>query len=262
MTAYTDREGRDPGSTRIRERPAEEARLLTRAPAGAYQPTGIPVLQSFFAPAFSGDGDGVLQGRLFAVNRGTRGGGYLRCSKCEHAEPAPFEARFGKTVASSHRNPRTGERCAQGTLANPVDLGHVFETDVRGFRFAKSIPTDAETFVRTLAEALRLAGVRVLEADSRDLAATFQIGGGRPTVVLYDTVAGGAGFVRRLGSGEQQSISSMRVIDEAIRVLDCPDGCGDSCVKCLNDYGNQAHWDDFDRTAVLPWLQEVRAGKR
>lgn len=263
LTAYADREGRDPGSTRVRQRPAEEARLLTRPPADAYRSTDIPELQTFYAPAFPGKEDGAVAGKLFAVNRGTQGGGYLRCSKCEFAKPAQFKARHGMPENCVHQNPRTGDRCGEKTLRFPVDLGHVFETDVRAFRFVKSIQGEQEGFCRTLTEAVRLAGVRLLAADSRDLSATFQIGGeGHPTAILYDTVAGGAGFARRLGSGERQSISPRQLIDEAIRVLDCPDGCADSCVKCLNDYGNQAHWDDFDRTSVLPWLQEIRAGAR
>ena len=258
LTEYADREGRDPGSTRIRQRPAEEARLLTRPPANAYQATDVPGVRTFHAQAFPPVGDGALKGRLFVVNRGTYGGGYLRCSKCEHAESAPFNARLGKSMEAPHGNPRTGEPCPASTLKYPVDLGHVFETDVRAFQFTKSIPLGSEDgFVRTLAEAVRLAGVRLLQADSRDIAATFQIGRGHPMVILYDTVAGGAGFARRLGSGEEQSISTTRLIAEAIRVLDCPEGCADSCVKCLNDYGNQARWEDFDRITVLPWLREI-----
>ncbi len=260
LTAYAERAGRDPGSTRVRQRPADEARLLTRPPAGAYHETDVPLLHTFYAAAFPRDGGGAPHGRLFVVNRGMRGGGYLRCPTCEHAESAPLDSRYGKPIKSRHKNPRTGENCPQVTLRNPVDLGHVFETDVRAFTFRKPMPaTPAAEFARTLAEAFRLAGLRLLQTDSRDLAATFQIDRGHPVVVLYDTVAGGAGFVRRLGSTEQQGISTERLLDEAIRVLDCRAGCASSCGKCLNDYGNQTHWDVFDRTAVLPWLEELRA---
>ena len=260
LTAYAERAGGDPGSTRVRQRPADEARLLTRPPADAYQATGVRLVQTFHAQAFPRDGAGALRGRLFVVNRGMRGGGYLRCSKCEHAESAALDARFGRRIESRHKNPRTGENCPQITLRNPVDLGHVFETDVRAFMFRRPMPVPPTAeFARTLAEAVRLAGLRLLQADSRDLAATFQISSGHPVVVLYDTVAGGAGFVRRLGSAEQQAIPTERLLDEAIRVLDCPAGCASSCGKCLNDYGNQTHWDEFDRTAVLPWLGKLRS---
>ena len=271
LTAYSERDGKDPGSTRVRQRPPEEARLLTPAPADAYQDTAVSLVQTFHAPAFPRDGDDSPQGKLFVVNRGMHGGGYLRCPRCEHAESAPHGARFGKSVSSRHKNPRTGDNCSQTVLRRQVDLGHEFETDVRTFAFRKPIPDppkDVATtpleahyragFTRTLAEAVRLGGIRLLQADSRDLAATFQINRGTPVVILYDTVAGGAGFVRRLGSAEQQGIPTGRILDEAIRILGCPSGCASSCGKCLNDYANQMHWDDFDRTAVLPWLRELR----
>ena len=256
LTAYTDREGRDPGSTRVRQRPAEEARLLTRAPVDAYRCTDVPSVSTFHAPAFPSNGGGHLRGRLFAVNRGAHGAGFLRCDRCEYAESALPASRFGKSIQQPHKNPRTGERCSQNTLRNPVDLGHIFETDVRAFRFQSQAPT-IDGFARTLAEAVRLAGVRLLQADSRDVAATFQIDHSHPVVVLYDTVAGGAGFARRLGAAQRSAVSTRPLLAEAIRVLDCPEGCASSCVKCLNDYGNQSRWDEFDRHAVLPWLRRV-----
>jgi hypothetical protein len=102
-----------------------------------------------------------------------------------------------------HSDPRTGERCAVVDLRYPSDLGHVFETDVRAIAFRISHPAFANDpngeypyrFARTLAEAVRLASARLLETDARDLAATVQIESQRPIVILYDSVAGGAGFV-------------------------------------------------------------------
>lgn len=256
LTAYSDREGRDPGSSRVRQRPADEARLLTRAPANAYRSTDVPSVSTFYAPAFPLNDNDALKGRLFAVNRGGRGAGYLRCSRCEHAESAPRDARLGKSIESRHMNPRTGEPCSQAILKNPVDLGHIFETDVRAFRFQNPIPA-VDGFARTLAESIRLAGLRKLQADSRDLAATFQMDQACPVVILYDTVAGGAGFARRLGSTERRAVSTTDLVAEAISVLDCPARCASSCVKCLNDYGNQTRWEDFDRIPVLSWLRDL-----
>ena len=257
LTAYADRDGRDPGSNRIRERPAEEARLLTRPPAHGYEDTSIPGLCTFFAPAFHSGRGRNLHGRLFAVNRGIYGGGYLRCSRCEHAEPAPLDSRFGKSKESPHKSPRTGERCPQTTLTSAVDLGHEFETDVRVFAFQRAMPRDADGFPRTLAEAVRLAAVRLLPADTRDLGATFQIDRGhQPVVILYDAVAGGAGFARRIGATDPRAIKIAHLVNKTVSILDCTAGCASSCIKCLNDYGNQSRWDEFDRTIVLPWLKE------
>ena len=265
LTTYAERQGRDPGSTRLRQRPAEEARLVTRVPYHRYEDTDLNMVRTFYSPAFPMDGDEDLRGRLFIVNRGPYGAGYLRCPKCEHAAPAPLDARYGKLVKDKHSNPRTGESCPVTELRSPVDLGHIFETDVRAFAFAKPLPSfegnsgdDAtEGFLRTLVEAFRLASVRLLQTDSRDLAATFQMDGNRPVTILYDSVPGGAGYSRRIGSGG--AFSTENLVKEAVGVLDCPADCASSCTKCLNDYGNQANWEKFDRHVVLGWLRTLNS---
>ncbi|WP_419860439.1 DEAD/DEAH box helicase [Candidatus Palauibacter sp.] len=266
LTSVKDRRGRDPGSTRLRQRFADEARLVTRAPMHQYEETDLDGVRTFHAPAFPADGDPDLRGRLFIVNRGPHGGGYLRCRKCEFSVPAPLDARFGKVVKETHDNPRTGERCPISSLSFPVDLGHIFETDVRAFAFASPIPPfdggpealRDESFLRTLAEAIRLAAVRLLQIDSRDLAATFQKDRHSPVTILFDSVPGGAGYSRRLGSGG--TLSTTAIVQKAIDVLSCRAGCASSCVHCLNDYGNQAHWETFDRHSVLPWLESLASG--
>ena len=265
LTSVSDRKGRDPGSTRLRQRSADEARLVTRAPVHRYENTDLARVRTFHAPAFPADGNRDLRGRLLIMNRGPHGGGYLRCPRCEFSTPAGQDARYGKVVQVKHESPRTGERCPVTELRSPVDLGHVFETDVRAFAFARPIPrfdgddaTGEEGFLRTLAEALRLAAVRLLQVDSRDLAASFQKDRYSPVAILYDSVPGGAGYSRRLGSGG--ALSTTNLVRKAVDVLNCRANCASSCVRCLNDYGNQAHWEDFDRHAVLPWLEALLSG--
>ena len=206
------------------------------------------------------------QGRLIVLNNGPKGGGYLRCPKCEHAEAAPKSARYGKKVQSRHRDPRTGETCPVEELFHPVALGHIFETDIRTISFSLAAPRGEEDetdsmgtqgrFFRTLSEALRISAVRLLDADSRDIAATYQTDGQRPTVVLYDQIAGGAGYVRRLC--QEGRLSGSRLIEAAIRLLQCPRECASSCSACLNDYRNQVHWEQFDRSLALDWLQRLQ----
>ena len=268
LTSLAGRRGRSPGATRLRERYAEEARLVTRAPFHRYEDTDLPGVRTFYSPAFPTDGNSDSSGRLLIINRGPYGGGYLRCHRCEYAAPAESNARWGKVVRSRHRNPRTDERCPVTELAWPVDLGHIFETDVRAFYFNRLIPRFdgddigglTESFLRTLAEAVRLAAVRLLQTDSRDLAATFQQDNGRPATILFDSVPGGAGYSRRLGGGG--ALSTRHLVERAIGVLDCPSNCASSCSKCLNDYGNQANWEMFDRNVVLPWLRALQSGVR
>ena len=269
LTSVRDRKGKDPGSTRLRQRYADEARLVTRAPVHRYEDTDLAGVRTFYAPAFPADGNQDLRGQLLMVNRGPHGGGYLRCRRCEYSVPAAQDARYGKVVQERHDNPRTGDKCPVAELQWPVDLGHIFETDVRALAFARPIPSfdgddpeapREESFLRTLAEALRLAAVRLLQVDSRDLAATFQQDRHRPVAILYDSVPGGAGYSRRLGSGG--ALSTRNLVRKAVDVLSCRAGCASSCVRCLNDYGNQAHWEKFDRHIVLSWLEALTSSTR
>jgi len=269
LTSLDEKHGRDPGSSRVRSRPVDEARLLTRAHFRDYVDTDLRGIRTFFAPATPTAGE--IAGRLFVVNRGPKGAGYLWCNRCEYAEPAPQSAAMGQNVVrSAHRNPRNGEKCSQEELSFPFDLGHVFETDIRAIGFSSPPPAfpDAQTqrerddklegFLRTLAETVRIAAADLLEADSRDIRATKELRDGRPLVVLSDAVAGGAGYVQRLF--EQPEFSARALIDAAIRAVDCrrPE-CATSCSQCLNDYSNQIYWDVFDRLPVLDWLHALKS---
>lgn len=269
LTSYADRDGRDPGATRLRVRPVDEARLLTRARPEDFQASDLARVTHFFAPAVAPEGS--QPGRMLVLNRGPMGAGYLWCRACEHARPAPQEAIGGTEIRAVHENPRTGDRCRVESLRWPVDLAHIFETDLRGIRIDQPVPefsdrpTDKERkaaregFLRTLAEALRLAAADILETDPRDIRATVELLGAAPFVILSDAVPGGAGYCRRLL--EDSRFSARVLLGRAIAVLDCPRGaaCETSCSRCLNDYSNQVHWDQFNRHPVLNWLRALLA---
>ena len=266
MTSYEDRAGRDPGASRLRVKPVDEARLLTRARPEDFLASDLALVSSFFAPAVSRDGGST--GRLLVLNRGPNGSGYLWCPACEFARPTPAGVAGATEVLSPHNNPRTGDRCRVESLKWPVDLAHVLETDLRGIRIDQDLPalegrTESERraaqdgFLRTLSEAIRLAAAELLGTDPRDLRATVEIPGGEPLVILSDAVSGGAGYCRRLL--EEPRFSGRNLISQALGMLDCPRGevCETSCRRCLNDYSNQAMWDKFDRHPVLHWLRAL-----
>ncbi len=269
LTSYADRQGRDPGASRLRVRPVDEARLLTKARPEDFRGSDLARVTHFFAPAIAPEGS--QPGRMLVLNRGPQGAGYLWCSACEYARPAPQDALGGAEIRKKHKNPRTGDQCRVESLRWPVDLAHVFETDLRGIRIDQSVPdfSDRETdkdrraardgFLRTLAEALRLAAADILETDPRDLRATVELPGAVPLVILSDSVPGGAGYCRRLLDDLQ--FSARVLLSRAIAVLDCPrdSDCETSCSRCLNDYSNQVHWDQFNRHPALHWLRGLLA---
>jgi len=267
LTSYAERDGKDPGTTRMRTRLVDEARLLTRPRPEDFQGTDLRDVASFFAAAHAREDSDALRWQMIVVNRGPLGGGYLCCPFCEHAEPAP--SAFAKDIKTSHKNPRTGDDCRATTLSWPIDLAHLYHTDIRGLRFSHDLPAfeglrpedrdrARESLLRTVAEAMRLAAARRLETDPRDLRATTEIpANDAPVVILSDATPGGAGYVRRLVA--EPHLSARTLIAQAIEILDCPRGaaCATSCNKCLNDYSNQQWWDAFDRHVATAWLTEL-----
>ena len=268
LTSYADRNGRDPGASRLRVRPVDEARLLTKAMEADFRTSDLNGVSSFFAPAVPRNGEKV--GQMFIANRGPSGKGYLCCPRCEFAMPTPRDLGFKQEVQKKHANPRTGDACPVDKIGWPVDLAHIFETDLRAIRFSYPLPdfgkkTDRENrdaregFVRTLSEALRLAATDLLDTDPRDVRATAEIPTGHPVIILSDAVPGGAGYCRRLMSEDEPRFSARALIGKALQILECPrgDACESSCSHCLNDFSNQQYWDKLDRHPVRDWLLGV-----
>ena len=264
LTSYVDREGRDPGASRLRVKPVDEARLLTRARPKDFTGSDLALVTSFFAPAVPRDDSPC--GQMLVLNRGPQGTGYLWCKVCEFARPSPARTVGGVEVPSPHKNPRTGDPCPNKSLKWPVDLAHKFETDLRAIRIEQALPphkglteherrADRDGFLRTLAEAVRLAAADLLGTGPRDLRSIFELPGNVPVVVLSDAIPGGAGYCRRLL--KEPRFSARALISRTVAILDCPKGenCETSCGHCLNDYSNQRVWDQFKRHPVLAWLR-------
>lgn len=268
LTSITDSDGRDPGASRIRPVVSDEALLLTEAPRAAYAATDIPGLLTFHAPG-SNRPEHEL-GRIITVNRGRHKGGFAWCGSCEHAVPVRGGGppdRMWQTVQKlgEHTNPRTGQVCRANPDAKiyPVDLAHIFETDVRSLMF-DSTPRSPQgmdlsshrSLGRTLQEALRLGAADLLETDPRDIKALIQRLDGRLVIVLYDAVSGGAGYATRLTREDGFMVRDL--LFAARKILDCanPD-CRKSCTRCLNDYSNQAYWLDFERHPALAWIETI-----
>jgi ATP-dependent helicase YprA (DUF1998 family) len=256
VTSSKKANGSDPGLTRLRPPAAQEARLLTAAEDSEFQrrPTDVPRTSWAYQDA--------KQGLMFVVNKGHRFG-FLRCN-CGFAVMLkdPVNHRNRVRVAG-HRTPYD-QPCSVNHLTIE-DLGHEFRTDVLQIRIDDPIPVPADVpaqekdewlnnFTRTLAEAIRLTGARLLGIDQREISASVR---GRlfeqPEVILYDNVPGGAGYCQMLMNRHSMG----EILNAARDVLHCPAECSYSCRKCLQDYDNQIHWDKLNRRPVLTWLERL-----
>lgn len=253
VTYLKESSGKDPGLTRLRPPPAQEARLLSSAEESEFQRTDIAQTSWAYQDA--------KKGRMFVVNRG-RGFGFLRCT-CGYTVMLRDPIGHPRKIkAQAHRTPYDKE-CAKYFQA-AEDLVHEFRTDVLQIRIDRNIPIPSDLsqeelpewvagFGRTLAEALRHAGAELLGINQNELSATVRHRVfGYPEIVLYDGVAGGAGYCRML---MEKGLKPL--LRETIKRLQCSRECSRSCRSCLQSYDNQHYWDVLDRQPVLHWLDTL-----
>lgn len=259
VTAYKDREGKDPSMHRIRRQYADEARLIS--PAQEFIKSDIRIISKALLRSHSNNSDEEI-GTLFVVNRGPHGMGYYRCLLCNYMEPAYKR----ETKVVKHDDLLTGLECRNDKNAlHPIDLSHIFNTDVCIFNINCPIPlpktlSDIDeqqryinSFSRTLSEAFRFAAANAMNLQVDVIRSAFKIKDLRLTIIIYDSVPGGAGYSVRL----YKEILVESLLRSALKRLECPDKCSSACRSCLCDYSNQMLWDSFDRKPVLEWLNQV-----
>lgn len=255
-------------------------------------PTTRPTRAKLSAPAFStehrlgalahNNGAGFTawssKERLVVTNLGVRqegksDTGFYYCTACGRTEPTGWPD--GQLQSGSpHRRPYPNHR-SQGEKCNgavrPVVLGHEFLTDVAlfSFRLAPELrlpagSTAGKVVLTTVAEALSAAAAKMLDIDASDIGGGYRnalnAGGaqGREVeIFLYDTAAGGAGFVRHAARDPE------KLLAEALAVLEsCPARCSSSCYACLRSHKNRWDHGDLDRHLGASFLRHILYGER
>jgi len=192
---------------------------------------------------------GPHEGHLVMLNMGRSGRGFALCDHCGWCEPQG-RSRERTRADRQHRHPNTRKACS-----NPVKrvyLGHQYLTDLvelcfEGLRFDPESLSEQERL-----EQVTLQGFwySLLYALLEGLCRHLQISQGevegclfwaenatQPSVVLFDSAPGGAGYVRRLA---REPDVFRAVLAEAAQITGgCSCDPGSSCYACLRDYGNQ-----------------------
>lgn len=188
-------------------------------------------------------------GYLVVLCEGKRGRGFFICEECG--------AGFMEKPSGREHNTPLGGKC-RGQL-QPTALGHQFLTDVVLIEFLPERPVgvDAMWFHYSLAYALAQGACWALEVPLQDLNVTVTSTAvpGRPRIVLYDNVPGGAGLAARL-----EDASRFRQCLEAARDrVSGRCGCGPnaSCYGCLRHYGNQFAHPHLERGPVHDYLESI-----
>jgi DEAD/DEAH box helicase/MrfA Zn-binding domain/Helicase conserved C-terminal domain len=161
------------------------------------------------------------------------------------------------------------ERIAKGQ-GERLHLMHEFTTDILQMRFVDNpvgrlilesqllqdeIQSDIgkrewlyESIWFTIATSLSLSGAQILDIDPTEIAVVLRRSHesgtlGHREVILYDTTAGGAGYVRQLGDRMSELFAA-----SLQRLANCD--CQDSCYACLRTYHNQLIHTRLNRQRV------------
>lgn len=187
-------------------------------------------------------------GLLTVINNG-KGGGFQICRICGYGT---VNAKPGV-----HKGPE-GNVCKG--IFETVALGYDFETDIVEIElqdiFDDTLIEDG--FWESLMYAIIEGMSSVLEIDRNDIDGTLHVRNlHTKSIILFDTVPGGAGHVKRLLDQEQL----IKVLHNALeRISNC--SCGGknqdtSCYNCLRNYYNQYCHDKLKRQYAIEGLQLI-----
>ena len=128
-------------------------------------------------------------------------------------------------------------------------LTHTFKTDVAQIIFDKKYSSDYSAMISVMYALLN--GIsKVLDIERGDIDGCLRNIKGSYSIIIYDSVHGGAGHIKRI-----ININILNeIINEAINSLEnC--ACVPSCYKCLRNYFNQKIHDRLDRKKSLEFLR-------
>lgn len=206
---------------------------------------------------------------LLVTNTGPRSEGYTYCTLCGLIEPTKGAKGI---VSGTHPKPYPDERepdCQGSASTRGLVLGTDFISDVLLVRLKVDKPItlrpellSTQVALRTIAEALTIAASRELDVDASELQAEYRPAltpagnhGLEAEIYLYDTLAGGAGFTRRVhGYGTS-------IFKKALeRLENCPADCDASCYRCLRSFRNRFEHGLLDRKVGAALLKYVLDG--
>lgn len=206
---------------------------------------------------------------LLVTNTGPRGEGYTYCRNCGLIEPTKGATGV---VVGTHPKPYPDEDepdCQGSASSSGLVLGTDFISDVLLVRLKVEEPItlrpellSTQVALRTVAEALTIASTSVLDIDATELQAEYRPAltpagnhGLEAEIYIYDTLAGGAGFTRRVhGYGRT-------IFQKALERLEkCPANCDASCYRCLRSFRNRFEHGMLDRKVGAALLRYVLNG--
>ncbi len=171
------------------------------------------------------------------------------CSYCGYAKSRKESKNYNYIIEERH-NASYGRECSN-TKLYPYKLSHIFKTDVVQLMFSDN--ANFGTMLSVMYALLR-ATSQVLDIEGTDINGCLYASNGNVqySIILYDSVPGGAGHIHRIAANESVFQS---VILKAYEICsECE--CSPSCYRCLRDYYNQDFHSMLDRNAAAKFLKQ------
>jgi hypothetical protein len=185
------------------------------------------------------------------------------CKECGAAVPGDDYAPLSKLL-KPFVHPHTKFECHHPTSqVTNTYLGSQFRTDMVVYEIAlpyDKVNVDSKELwihrsCQTLAEAMTLAGGRLLDIEFNEIRSGYRLrydnakGKAFADIFLFDSLSSGAGYCSTLADRTEE------LMDEIRKVLnDCPAKCDSACHECIMHYGNQRVQNNLDRFAALQLL--------
>ncbi|MEH1053662.1 DEAD/DEAH box helicase [Micromonospora sp. CPCC 206171] len=186
------------------------------------------------------------RGELIAISDGRGGSGFLICSWCGFGLPN------GNKAPSKHEKPVNGKPCT-GPFES-LSLAHKYQTDVLELSVegAAVVGLDTDAW-RSVLYAIVQGSSEELEISRDDIDGTvFVTDTGGTALMLFDTVPGGAGHVRKIAQNLTAALA------RALKtVSDCECGPETSCYRCLRVFRNEKHHERLRRGAAADVLARL-----
>ncbi len=187
------------------------------------------------------------QGQITAINAGPASKGFRVCLTCGYGEPLVNQHQ--QKTPKTHHRPGSQRECS-GRLRK-LDLGHTFLTDVLELDLKTRLcPLKARSTLQSLLAATPTLGIPTDDVDGtlRPLP-----GDSGTALIIFDSVPGGAGYVRLI----REELT--KLMHQARRIVDeCKCDRNTSCYGCLRTYRNQAHHDELVRGEAVEVLNAYK----
>lgn len=206
---------------------------------------------------------------LLVTNTGPKSEGYNYCTLCGLVEPT---AQATGEVFGTHKKPYPDEDnqdCSGSKSTRGLVIGTDFISDVLLVRLRVDNPVklrpellSTHVALRTVAEALTITATKRLGVEATEVQAEYRpaltpLGhkGLEAEIYLYDTLAGGAGFTRRVRD------FGLSIFEETLeRLRTCPANCDESCYQCLRSFRNRFEHGLLDRKVGASLLRYLLYG--